>query len=84
MIRVALFGAETILMVWHPRLPVPLPLLALDGGSILVLERTPKYRTLNTPNIECLNIKLSKHHILAQNRTLNMSNITKTRTVHEH
>ena len=38
MIRVALFGAETILMVWHPRLPVPLPLLALDGGSILVLE----------------------------------------------
>ena len=56
MIRVALFGAETILMVWHPRLPVPLPLLALDGGSTLVLERTPKYRTLNTPNIECLNM----------------------------
>ena len=35
----------------------------------LVLEWTPKYRTSNTPNIECLNIELSKHHILAQNRT---------------
>ena len=51
---------------------------------LLVLERTPKYRTSNTPNIECLNIKLSEHHILAQNRTSNMSNITKTRTVREH
>ena len=39
---------------------------------ILVLERTPKYRTSNTPIIE-----LSKHHILVQNRTSNMSNITK-------
>ena len=50
----------------------------------LVLERTPKYRTSNTPNIECPNIELSEHHILAQNRTLNMLNITKNRTVREH
>ena len=46
---------------------------------VLVLERTPKYQTSNTPNIE-----LSKHHILAQNRTSNMSNITKNRTIREH
>ena len=51
---------------------------------MLVLERTPKYRTSNTPNIERLNIELSEHHILAQNRTLNMSNISKNRTVLEH
>ena len=50
----------------------------------LVLERTPKYRTSNTPNIEIPNIELSKHHILAQNRTLKMSNITKNQTVQEH
>ena len=50
----------------------------------LVLERTPKYWTSNTPNIEYPNIELSKHHILAQNRTSNMSNITKTWTVREH
>ncbi len=54
------------------------------GRQKLVLERTPKYRTSNTPNIECPNIELSEHHILAQNRTSNMSNITKTRTVREH
>ena len=47
----------------------------------LVLEQTPKYRTPNTPSIECLNIELSEHHILAQNRT---SNITKNWTVREH
>ena len=51
---------------------------------ILVLERTPKYRTSNTPNIECLNIELSERHILAQNRTSNMSNITKNETVRKH
>ena len=51
---------------------------------LLVLERTPKYRTSNTPNIECPNIELSEHHILAQNWTSNMSNITKNWTVHEH
>ena len=45
--------------------------------SLLVMEQTPKYQTLNTPNIECLNIELSKHHILDQNRTSNKSNITK-------
>ena len=50
----------------------------------LALERTPKYRTWNTPNIECLNIELSEHDILAQNQTSNMSNITKNRTVREH
>ena len=44
----------------------------------LVLEWTSKYQTSNTLNIECLNIELSEHHILAQNRTSNMSNITKT------
>ena len=38
----------------------------------------------NSKNIECPNIELSKHHILAQNRTWNMSNITKKRTVREH
>ena len=47
--------------------------------SKLVLERTPKYQTSNTPNIE-----LSEHHILAQNRTSNKSNITKNWTVCEH
>mgnify|MGYP000997301487 CR=1 FL=1 len=47
------------------------------------MERTPKYRTSNTRNIECPNIELSEHHILAQNRTSNMSNITKNRTVCE-
>ena len=45
-----------------------------------MLERTPKYRTSNTPNIECPNIELSEHHILAQNRTSNMLNITKNQT----
>ena len=50
----------------------------------LVLERTSKYRTSNTPNIECPNVELYEHHILAQNRTSNMSNITKNRTVREH
>ena len=50
----------------------------------IVLERTPKYQTSNTPNIECSNIEHSEHHILAQNRTSNMSNITKTRTVRKH
>ena len=50
----------------------------------LVLEWTPKYWTSNTMNIECLNIELSEHHILAQYQTLNMSNITKNRTVREH
>ena len=49
-----------------------------------VLERTPKYLTLNTQIIEYPNIELSKHHILAQNRTSNMSNITKNWTVCEH
>ena len=34
--------------------------------------------------MECLNIELSEHHILAQNRTSDMSNITKNRTVREH
>ena len=48
------------------------------------MEQTLKYRTSNTPNIECPNIELSEHHILAQNRTSNMSNITKKRTVREH
>ena len=43
----------------------------------LVLERTPKYQTSNTTNIEYLNVGLSEHHILAQDRTSNMSNITK-------
>ena len=59
-------------------------LLVVTIVGIIVLERTPKYRTSNTPNIECPNIELSEHHILAQNRTSNMSNITKTRTVREH
>ena len=31
-----------------------------------------------------MNIEFSEHHILAQNRTSNMSNITKNRTVREH
>ena len=56
-------------------------------APIVVLERTPKYQTPNTLNIECPNIELSEHHILAQNRTSNMSNmlnITKNRTVGEH
>ena len=53
-------------------------------GKELVLEQTPKYRTSNIPNIECPNIELSEHHILAQNRTSNMSNITKTQTVRKH
>ena len=44
---------------------------------VLDLERTTKYQTSNTMNIECLNIELSEHHILVQNRTSNMSNITK-------
>ena len=52
--------------------------------SVLVLEQTPKYWTSNTPNIDCPNIELSEHHILAQNRTLNMLNITKIRMVCEH
>ena len=43
----------------------------MKSKFLLVLEWTPKYRTSNTPNIE-----LSEHHILAQNQTLNMSNIT--------
>ena len=43
-----------------------------------------KYSTSNTLNIECPNIELSEHHILAQNRTSNMSNITKNWTVCEH
>ena len=30
---------------------------------LVVLEWTPKYWSLNTPNIECPNIKLSEHHI---------------------
>ena len=47
----------------------------------LVLEWTPKYRT---SNIECPNIELSKHHILVQNQTSNMSNITKNWIVREH
>ena len=51
---------------------------------LLVLEWTPKYQTSNTPNIECPNIELSKHHIWAQNWTSNMSNITKNWTVREH
>ena len=50
----------------------------------IVLERTPKYRTSTSLNIECPNIKLSEKHILAQNQTSNMSNITKNRTVREH
>ena len=50
----------------------------------VVLEWTPKYQTSNTPNIECPNIELSEHHILAQNQTSNMSNITKNQTVCEH
>ena len=49
-----------------------------------VLEQTPKYQTLNTPNIECQNIELSEHHIVAQNQTLNMLYITKNQTVCEH
>ena len=48
------------------------------------MEQTPECQTLNTTNIECPNIKLSKHHILVQNRTSNMSNITKNWTVHEN
>ena len=51
---------------------------------LIVLERTPKYWILNTPNIECPNIELSEHHILAQNWTSNISNITKNWTVHKH
>ena len=51
---------------------------------MLVLEWTPKYQTSNTPNIDCPSIELSEHHILAQNRTSNMSNITKNWTVYEH
>ena len=39
---------------------------------MIVLEWTPKYWTSNTPNIECLKIELSEHHILVQNRTLNI------------
>ena len=39
----------------------------------IVLEKTPKYRTSNTPNIECPNIEHSKHHIFAQYRISNMS-----------
>ena len=58
--------------------------LASFIGQSLVLEWTPKYQNLNTLNIECPNIKLSEHHILAQNQTLNMSNITKNWTVREH
>ena len=48
------------------------------------MERTPKYRTSNTLNIDCPNIELSEHHILAQNQTLNMSNITRNWTVRKH
>ena len=48
------------------------------------LEQTPKYQTLNTPNIECPNIELSEHHILAQNQTSNMLNVTKNWTVRKH
>ena len=51
--------------------------LGFLDNRVLVLEQTLKYQTLNTPNNECLNNELSEHHILAQNRTLNMSNITK-------
>ena len=51
---------------------------------IVVLERTPKYQTSNTSNIDCPNIELSEHHILAQNRISNMSNITRNWTVSEH
>ena len=51
---------------------------------LLVLEWTPKYQISNTPNIECLNIEHSEHHILAQNQTSNMSNITKNWTIREH
>ena len=50
----------------------------------IVLEWTPKYWTSNTPNIGCPNIELYEHHILAQIRTSNMSNITKNWTVCEH
>ena len=34
--------------------------------------------------MECPNIELSEHHILAQNQTSNMSNITKNGTVCKH
>ena len=53
----------------------------LTSSPGIGLERTPKYWTSNRSNNDCLNIELSKHHILAQNRT---SNITKNRTVCEH
>ena len=50
----------------------------------LVFEQTLKYWTSNTPIIECQNNELSEHHILDQNWTSNMSNITKNWTVREH
>ena len=50
----------------------------------LVFERTHKYWTLNTLNIEWLNIELSEHHILAQNRTLKYVEHHKNQTVCEH
>ena len=53
-------------------------------AQCVVLEWTQKYWTSNTPNIECPNLELSKHHILAQNWTSNMLNITKKWTVREH
>ena len=46
----------------------------ITDGIRVVLEQTPKYRTLNTPNIECPNIELSEHHILAQ-KTEQFANI---------
>ena len=37
----------------------------------LILEEH-QITELNTPNIECPNIDISRHHTLAQNRTSNM------------
>ena len=83
-------STNTISIFWcgpskkNKRSPTTMTTYLLHTCSLVVLDRTPKYQTSNTPNIECPNIELSEHHILDQNRTSNMSNITKNQTVREH
>ena len=48
------------------------------------LGRNTKILNFELQHIECPNIELSEHHILAQNWTSNMLNITKNWTVRKH
>ena len=62
-----LTSSKTISIIFHYQEIMVYAITTIHYG--IVLEQTPKYKTLNTPNIECLNIELSEYHILSQNRT---------------